>query len=280
MNGLAGLADDDRAALAAFRLRLGERRFRGRAGARRGHAAGSSLEFLDFRDYVPGDDLRHVDWRGYARSEVLRVRLHEEEVAPFLDLLVDPSASMVVTEAKARAAQALVVAFAQWSQQEGCAARVLRLGGDVVPPAAFAFDDRTSVETKGDVPAAPLVPLRRSAVRILLTDGLWSGDPAPLLHALQGGASRFVCVQLLDPWELAPTVGAALQLVDCEGDRRLELRLDERTVAGYRERLQRLCERLRTLVVGAGGTYVLVQAGPLAAMASGPLAAARVVEPA
>ena len=276
MNDLALLDADDRAALAAFRLRLGDRRFRGRAGGRRGHGAGSSLEFLDFRDYVPGDDLRHVDWRGYARSEVLRVRLHEEEVAPFVDLVVDPSASMAVTAAKARAARALAVAFAQWSHQEGCAARVLQLGGGLVDPAGLGFDETTPV----DAPAAPLVPLRRAGARILLTDGLWPGDPAPLLHALQGGASRFLCVQLLDPWELAPPVGDALQLVDCEGERRLELRLDARTVAGYRQRLQRLCERLRTLVVGAGGSYVLVEAGPLGAMASGPLSAALVVEPA
>ncbi|MFO1031815.1 MAG: DUF58 domain-containing protein [Planctomycetota bacterium] len=276
MNGSDGLADEDRAALAAFRLRLGDRRFRGRTGGRRGHGAGSSLEFLDFRDYVPGDDLRHVDWRGYARSEVLRVRLHEEEVAPFVDLVVDPSASMAVTAAKARASRALAVAFAHWSQQEGCAARVLQLGGGVVQPAELAFADGTPQ----DAPVAPLVPLRRAGARILLTDGLWPGDPAPLLHTLQGGASRFLCVQLLDAWELAPAVGGALQLVDCEGDRRLELRLDARTVAGYRQRLQRLCERLRTLVVGAGGSYVLVEAAPLAAMASGPLAAALVVEPA
>lgn len=267
---------DDAAAAAAFRLRLGERRFRGRAGARRGGAAGSSLEFLDFRDYTVGDDLRHVDWRGYARSEQLRVRVHEEEVAPFVDVVVDGSRSLVVTPAKERAVQALLAAFVSWSQQEGCTARVLRLGGGVEDAATFAFDD---VAANG-APAGPVVPLRRNGARILLTDGLWPGDPGPLLHTLLGGASQFVCVQLLDPWELEPAVGEALQLHDCEDGTRAELLLDAGTVARYRERLQRLCTSLRTLVVGAGGSHVLVQAAPLSVMASGELMAAAVVEPA
>ena len=46
------------AAAARYRLRLGTVRYRGRTGSRRGLGVGSSLEFLDFRDYVPGDDLR------------------------------------------------------------------------------------------------------------------------------------------------------------------------------------------------------------------------------
>ena len=38
---------------------------------------------------MPGDDLRHVDWAAYARSDSLNIRLYREEVAPRLDLLID-----------------------------------------------------------------------------------------------------------------------------------------------------------------------------------------------
>lgn len=274
MNEGARLHESDLLAIAGYRLRFGERRFRGRTGARRGHASGSSLEFLDFRDYQPGDDLRYVDWRGYARTEQLRVRLHEEEVAPYVDVVVDPSTSMAVTPTKERAAHALAAALLQWSHQEGSTARLLALGGGREDPATLAFAAATSV------PQPPQVPMRQGGARILLTDALWDGDPAPLLHTLLGGASRFLCVQLLDPWELAPTVGQALTLLDCEGTGRAELLLDARTVAGYRERLERLCARLRTLVVGAGGSHVLVTAADLTTMATNDLLPAGVVEPA
>src|SRR5215510_12918699 len=76
---------------------------RGRAGERLGSGTGASLEFEDYRPYTPGDDLRHVDWAGYARSEVLAVRLYREEVSPRVDLVIDVSRSMAVTDVKRRA---------------------------------------------------------------------------------------------------------------------------------------------------------------------------------
>ncbi len=75
----------------------------GRVGERLGSGTGSSLEFQDYRPYAPGDDLRHVDWAAYARSELLTVRLYREEVAPRVDLVIDVSRSMAVTEQKLRA---------------------------------------------------------------------------------------------------------------------------------------------------------------------------------
>src|SRR5262247_1012453 len=87
----------------AFRLAMPRTPVGGRLGERLGSGTGSSLEFQDYREYTPGDDLRHVDWSAYARSEVLTVRLYREEVAPRIDLVLDVSRSMGVTEQKARA---------------------------------------------------------------------------------------------------------------------------------------------------------------------------------
>ena len=69
-------------AAAAFRLAMPRTPIGGRIGERLGSGTGSSLEFQDYRPYAPGDDLRHVDWAAYARSELLAVRLYREEVAP------------------------------------------------------------------------------------------------------------------------------------------------------------------------------------------------------
>ena len=66
----------------------------GRVGEVMGTGVGSSLEFQDFREYVPGDDLRHVDWNAYARSDTLTIRLYREEVRPMVDIVVDVSRSM------------------------------------------------------------------------------------------------------------------------------------------------------------------------------------------
>src|SRR5262252_5809480 len=85
---------------APFRLSMPRTPLGGRVGERLGSGTGSSLEFQDYRPYAPGDDLRHVDWAAYARSDVLTVRLYREEVAPRLDLVLDVSRSMAVTDRK------------------------------------------------------------------------------------------------------------------------------------------------------------------------------------
>jgi len=64
------------------------------AGAHRSPLKGFSVEFTDYRQYVPGDDLRHLDWRVYGRNERLYIRQYEEECNLRVYLLVDASHSM------------------------------------------------------------------------------------------------------------------------------------------------------------------------------------------
>ncbi len=66
----------------------------GIAGKRLGRHTGNALEFAEYREYQPGDDLRRLDWSVYARSEQLMVKLFREEIDPRCDLILDHSASM------------------------------------------------------------------------------------------------------------------------------------------------------------------------------------------
>src|SRR5262245_39879667 len=87
------LVDGERAG-GRFRLELPRRVPAGAVGSAFGQRAGSSLEFRDYRDYQPGDDLRHVDWSAYARSDQLALKLYREEITPHVDILIDASRSM------------------------------------------------------------------------------------------------------------------------------------------------------------------------------------------
>lgn len=255
-----------------YRLRRGGR-FRGGLGGRRGLGAGGGQDFVDFRDYAPGDDLRHLDWRGFARSDQLRVRLFEQETAPAGDVLVDLSASMAATEPKRRALGDLARLFAAWIAGEGGAPRWLALGGGAVP-------DPEAAECAGAMGlAVPRVPLRARGVRVVLSDCLDPGDLAAALRRLAVGAARFVVVQLLDPWERDPAAGGATTLHDCESGQRLELQLDARTVAAYRQRLLRLQASVRAVTAGLGGAFAEVLAAPPDEMCRRHLLPAGIVEP-
>jgi uncharacterized protein (DUF58 family) len=63
-------------------------------GMRRSRHHGFSTEFSEYKPYVPGDDLRFLDWRVYARSEKLFVKRFEAETSLDVLLLLDATASM------------------------------------------------------------------------------------------------------------------------------------------------------------------------------------------
>jgi len=64
------------------------------AGLHRSPYKGFSLEFSEHREYVRGDDPRHIDWRAFCRSDRLYIKQYEEETSMRVHILLDASASM------------------------------------------------------------------------------------------------------------------------------------------------------------------------------------------
>ena len=63
-------------------------------GERRSGARGQSVELADYRNYVPGDDLRRIDWNIYGRLDRLFLKLYEEERELPVTIFLDASESM------------------------------------------------------------------------------------------------------------------------------------------------------------------------------------------
>src|SRR5437660_10042225 len=83
------LAQLEQLELAARKIFLGRLK-----GERRSKRRGQSVEFMDFRNYVVGDDLRFLDWNLYARLDRLFIRLFLEEEDLHFYILIDNSLSM------------------------------------------------------------------------------------------------------------------------------------------------------------------------------------------
>lgn len=77
-----------------IRLAEGQRMSGGRSGGRRSEAKGSSVEFADFREYIPGDDIRRIDWNAYGRMDRLYVKLFMQEQEGIYTIVTDTSGSM------------------------------------------------------------------------------------------------------------------------------------------------------------------------------------------
>src|SRR5512136_414765 len=64
------------------------------AGPHKSHFRGTAVEFADYREYAPGDDIRLVDWKVFARTDRHYVRLYDAERNLLTYLVVDKSGSM------------------------------------------------------------------------------------------------------------------------------------------------------------------------------------------
>jgi uncharacterized protein (DUF58 family) len=215
----------------------------GIAGQALGQRAGSSLEFRDHRAYQPGDDLRHIDWNAYARSDQLSVKLFREEVSPHVDVVADTSRSMALEgSAKAEATLGLLAFFATAAANAGFAHAAWLMGdgfrpvgNGTGPPAAWEgidFDHRGGPGPAGAV-------WRPRGIRLLLSDLLWEGDPLLFLRHFTDRAAVAVVVQVLARADVSPPEDGSLRLVDVETDGVREVHVDAVTARRYREALAR-----------------------------------------
>ena len=72
-----------------------------RVGEHRSPFRGFSVEFVQHREYVPGDDIRHIDWKVYGRSERYTIKQYEQETNFIGHILLDASRSMLYGEGDA-----------------------------------------------------------------------------------------------------------------------------------------------------------------------------------
>ena len=219
----------------------------GVGGAQLARVPGSSIDFQDYREYQPGDDLRRIDWSIYARTDRLTVKLFREEVNPHLDLILDGSRSMDLegTE-KITGLLRLAGVFAMAALNARCTHTLwlARDGFRKLPngserPSAWdglSFDGTRSLDEEFTV-APP--KLRRQGIRVLLSDLLWPGNPQLTLRRLAEGAAAVYIVQLLARDDAQPPTRGNLRLLDSESGGTFDLFIDAAVEQRYRDALSR-----------------------------------------
>jgi len=267
-------------AAAAFRLTLPRTPLGGRIGERLGAETGSSLEFQDYRPYAPGDDLRHVDWAAYARSELLAVRLYREEVAPRIDLVLDISRSMVVTEQKLRAYGELAGVLACACASTIADSRIITTSA--VPPQPLHVPEDIERFLACDARLSALeeahLPFRRRSLRVVVSDFLFPHDADVLVSRLARDCAMLSLIQLTLRDEAEPGPEGPRRLVDVEGHGELDLVIDETAVQAYRARFSRLRLGLSRAARRTGARFAYVVAGTPIRDVAKTLAAAGVLE--
>lgn len=264
----------------AFRLAMPRTPVGGRLGERLGSGTGSSLEFQDYRQYTMGDDLRHVDWSAYARSEVLTVRLYREEVAPRIDLVLDVSRSMTVTPEKSRAYGELCALLACACASAEADSRVVTASADPAQPLERPEQIERFLECDATLSALEEshLPLRRRSLRVVVSDFLFPHDADVLVNRLARDGASLALLQLTLPEEADPVAEGGRRMLDVEGHGEFDLVIDDKAVRDYRERFGRLRLGLARAARRAGASFSHILAGTPLRQTAKTLATAGVLE--
>jgi uncharacterized protein (DUF58 family) len=174
---------------------------------------GDGYEFVELRAYVPGDDVRRIDWAATARAGDLQTRVVLEDVALTLAVLVDDTASMQVGRARPLLAAAEEAAQA-WFDAARSGDRLMRIGNDFAGPAHA----RPSVpfELEGAL-ATARAALRRGTALLAISD--WYELDARHDDLLERLGTWCDCTALVarDPWYDGLPLGGVVRFAGAEG---------------------------------------------------------------
>lgn len=248
----------------------------GQRAARRSKKIGGGIEFADHRDYAPGDDLRHLDWKVYGRTDRMLLRQYEEEEDLSVYFLIDRSPSMAMAPPDE-------VSLFDRALQITAALAYIALGNL----------DRVSVAAMADGKARPDRPVRgraqlfqvlrtlsslepggktsiRASIRdfvrykprrglVVLVSDLY--DPEGLgdgLRELSARGFEPMVLQLADERLFQAGVYGDLTLVDVETGERHEIWLTPEVVATYREVFEELSGRVEAAAREVGARALRV----------------------
>jgi uncharacterized protein (DUF58 family) len=242
------------------------------AGLHRSPFHGFSVEFAEYREYAPGDDLRHFDWKAFGRSDRHSIKQFHSETNLACHVLVDGSPSMAFGDPpKFAYARALAAAVIHLVLRQGDQAGLALVADGIRlrrPPGAGPrhrkelFEALSSAEPSapagGSGPATRMAPalhdlaraVRRRGLFVLISD-LYDDEAAVIegLRHLRFRGHEVVVFHLLDRREVSFDFDGLLEFEDLETGERIQVHGPSLRDA-YRERMREFIEGYRRAANG------------------------------
>jgi len=253
--------------LDALRLAMKHPASGGAGGIRRSRNLGSSAEFSDFREYVPGDDVRRLDWNAYARFDKLFMKLFMEEQESVVTIVVDGSASMEIKREEAlKAAESLsYLALGSGDRLRlawlGSAEPILSpfFSGRSAYPQAAAFLAGQSMTCRAELyTAAQRIDPFPKGMCFLISDAYQESGLSRLLDLLHYRRQECAFIHTLSPFEMHPDLEGAVRLTDAEGAPDVDLFADGAALRQYHAALNSFLKESRECCHRRGVPYMLL----------------------
>jgi uncharacterized protein (DUF58 family) len=243
-------------------------------GERRSVQRGSSLNFVDYRQYVPGDDVNQIDWNVYGRLDSLVIKLFEDEQNVTVHLLVDNSRSMDWGEPnKLRLALQLAGALgymglnnfdrvqcATFSNTVGVSFGPVKTKREAHDLFGYLADVKAAGETNFEASLrAYALRNRHPGLAVIFTDLLsHSSFEEGIKHLLQ---LRYdvALIHILAPAEVHPAISGDMKLIDRETGRFVDVTLNQRALNLYQQRYQSWTRGIENFCARHGILYERVE---------------------
>ena len=204
------------------------------AGLHKSPKRGFSVEFTDYRHYIRGDDMRHVDWKLYGRTDKLYIKQYEDETNVRCYILLDSSASMAYASdgmSKLEYGRTLASALAYFIMRQKDAVGLITLDDrirDYIPAKARQLHLIRILRSLHELKAGTLtnavrplsdlaMTLNRKSLVILISDML-EDEQATIktLQQLRAMGNEVIVFHVLDEQELNFNFNESTEFVDME----------------------------------------------------------------
>ena len=245
-------------------------------GNRRSKNLGSSCEFADYRDYMPGDDVTKIDWNAYARFDKLYQKLYFDERQMHTRIYIDVSRSMIHgSDDKAVAAIKLAAAFAYLSVSEMDKVSIYTIRGNTLEEIVggmvgkdsylYCINKLNEIEFDSDAKISEaIVPStvgRGDGYSIIISDFLTDENFEAAIDRLAEQRRDILCVQILSREELNPQFRGKMHFFDSEDQSRFfRKKIDQDVIRAYKDALKYVTDRIKLYCESRGGQYILAPA--------------------
>ncbi len=234
------------------------------SGAHKSPLKGQSVEFADRREYVKGDNLRHLDWKVFGRTERYYIRQFEEETSLRVNVIIDASGSMNYSGSKDRPTKygyacrvAAALGYIVSKQQDSLGLtlydnevrdRIPTKGGTRhlrLFVERLASHEARNVTDTGKALHALAEQLSRRGLIVLMTDCF--DDPDAIFNALAHFRKKMhdvILLQILDPVELELSIDRVAEFIDLETGEKLEIDPTHARLE-YKKELQKFIDQVR-----------------------------------
>lgn len=242
-------------------------------GMHQSKSFGSSCEFADYRDYLPGDDISKIDWNQYARSERLYLKQYLDERRLHTRIYIDASRSMDFNTKKATKALQIAAAFAYLSVVSMDKVSIYCVHDNMITDVAVNMvgkeqfyaniskinDIEFTGEFKFSEAIRPTTVGYGDGLSIVISDFLTDEDYKNGIDYLVSKKRDVLCVQMLSSEELNPSVRGKVHFYDSENlDDEYRKNINKDVMKAYRKALSFIQEDLENFCSSRGARYLMV----------------------